>query len=81
MTMTEAVEKIENGNGLQVDKGSRWGRELCAALRENGWKSAKSYSKCSVASFEAHLEKGNKRLEITSACFMGAFTNVYVWEK
>jgi hypothetical protein len=56
---------------------------IAAALEEAGYIPAKSLSACSKASSEYHLKPGKKcpatatqRVEIISASFMGAFTQI-----
>jgi hypothetical protein len=69
--------KIDDGStGMQVEEGGGFGRSLYQGLLSKGWVHAESYSECSKASFEAHLKKGNRRVEIISASFLGVFTDI-----
>jgi hypothetical protein len=74
------AKKIDNGgDSVTVDEGSGYARDLDETLRDLGWTTATSYSECSKASFESHLKKGDRRIEIVCASFMGVFTQVSVW--
>jgi hypothetical protein len=75
------AKKIDDGgDSVTLDEGSGFGRNLDKHLRDLGWKTATSYSECSKASFESHLKKGDRRIEIVCASFMGVFTQVSVWD-
>ena len=77
MEAKEIVSWLDNASDYdrkQVDEGSSLGNKVSDALRELGWKTAKSYSRCTKATFEAHLEKDGMRVEIVSSVFMGSFT-------
>lgn len=77
----EIATAIERGckHPSQVDEGSTYARNLANALRHKGWEDYETHSYCKVASYEAHLKKGHRRVEITSACFMGVFTDIRSW--
>jgi hypothetical protein len=71
------AKKIDDGSeGMQVEEGSGFARELDEHLRDLGWDPYESLSQCSKASFESHRKKGNRRVEIISASFLGVFTEV-----
>lgn len=63
----------------QVDQGESFGRALAVALRKAGYVDLESTSTCKRASYEALLGNGTTEVEITSAVFMGAFTEVTAW--
>lgn len=62
----------------QVEQGREYAVKLYNALRKLGFEDAERHSVCSVATFESHLEKGGKRVEIISSSFMGVFTIINV---
>ena len=74
------AKKIDKcGGSVTVDEGSGFARELDQHLRASGWTTATSYSECGKASFESHLKKADRRIEIVCASFMGVFTQVSAW--
>jgi len=58
----------------QVEKGREFASNLASILMSLGWEEYESYSYCKVASFEQHLQKGHRRIEIISSSFIGVFT-------
>ena len=74
------AKKIDGGgDSVTLDEGWGFARDLDLHLRDLGWTTATSYSECSKASFESHLKKADRRIEIVCASFMGVFTQVSVW--
>jgi len=68
------------GQSWQVDgEGSGSADGYAKLLSKKGWKPSKQYSKCSVASAEHLLEKGNARIEIISSNFLGSFVEISIW--
>lgn len=80
-TPNEIVAKVEQGGTFyeQVEEGTQFGRDVAALLRERGWKAYSSLSACKVATFETHLKKGARKIEIVSSFFLGPFTEVHVF--
>lgn len=74
-----ALEIDDGRNSITVDQGMSFGRTVAAVLEDKGWRPFETGSYCSKATFETHLKKGNRRVEIISAVFMGAFTQVRCW--
>jgi len=73
----ELAAKVDGGHeGMQVERGSTFGRSVAGVLYDKGWANYETHSYCTKASFEAHLKKGNRRVEIISSSFMGVFTIV-----
>ena len=73
------IDAEPNQLNVQVEEGHAYGFALAQELRRLGFKDRRSYSRCSVAGFEAHLQKGQVKVDVTSACFMGCFTEVRAW--
>lgn len=82
-TPAEIAQALNNGCKVpgQVEEGATWGRTLAEVLRRLDWVDFESHSYCKVASFEAHLKKGHRKVEIISASFMGVFTEVRVHDE
>lgn len=53
-----------------------WAADVASALRKAGWTDVESYSTCVKASYEAKLGKGDRRVEITAANFLGCFVQI-----
>jgi hypothetical protein len=62
------------------EEGGAFAAELAAELSKLGWKRATSYSECSKASYEKHLQHGTRRIEIISSSFLGVFTQITLTE-
>jgi len=74
----ELFDRIEAGEKVHESKDGNFGRELHKRLSEAGYKPFQTYSKCKVASFESHLQKGSQEVDILVSNFMGTFTQISV---
>ena len=82
-TPEEVASIILSGQAPHMIDGadSVFAKKLARLLEAQGYTDAKSYSECSVASYEAHLEnrsEGNHhaRVCITSAYLLGSFVQI-----
>lgn len=72
------VDDIIEGKPINRQLEGSHGREIAKRLYDDGFKERQTYSECSVASYEANLERANDglKVDITVACFMGTFTEI-----
>jgi hypothetical protein len=70
------VESIQAGKSKMVDGNYGWA--LDGRLHADGWENHRTFSRCKVASFESHLKKDGRTVEIIVSCCMGTFTQVTV---
>jgi hypothetical protein len=82
LTSQQIARAIDGGHKYphQVEKGAAFAKDLHSALIGRGWDYYESHSYCKVASFESHLQKGHRRIEIISSAFMGVFTTIHTYE-
>ena len=73
---TELFDRIEAGESFSNNTDGNYGSELCQLLSEAGYKPYRTYSQCKVASFESHLQKGSREVDVVVSNFMGVFTQV-----
>jgi hypothetical protein len=74
--LAATVDRVKAPRNYDADKGYAFGAGVAGALRNRGWEHYSPKSSCSKASGEWHLRKGAKTVEIISANFLGAFTQV-----
>ena len=67
---------------ITVDnEGAHFATSLARYLERHSWVEYETYSECSKATAEFHLQKGNRRVDITSAFFLGSFVQIICWTK
>lgn len=84
-TINEALERInklidedEQNHEAQVNHGDAFGRRLDEHLRSKGFKPVEQFDRSTVSTYEVVLARENTRVRITSAVFLGAFTDVRI---
>lgn len=77
-TIKEIALHIDDGTLKNDSWDGATGAQISKELKLLGWTPALSLSKCHVASFEDHLKKEGKKVEILVSNCMGVFTQVTV---
>ena len=74
-------KEVDDGReSITVDgEGRQFASSLARYLEQHGWVEYETYSECSKATFEAHVQKGNRRVDIISAVFLGPFVQITCW--
>ncbi len=78
MDINNTVNKILNGELSKDSVNGNYWSALVESLLKQGFKYYNSRSKCSVASYEAHVEKDGKRFGVIVSNFLGVFTEITV---
>jgi hypothetical protein len=63
-----------------IENNASYGRDLETSLLQLGYDRYTSASRCTVASFESHLQKDGTFIEIVSADLNGTFIRIKIWE-
>jgi hypothetical protein len=74
----ELLVRIQNGEKFNENSDGTYGIKLGNLLRQAGYKSYSTGSRCSVASYEDHLEYKGTKVGIIISNLFGNFTKVSV---
>ena len=76
--INDTVKMIEHSAIRELHFDEHCGRSLHKALTTNGFQGFESGDRCTVASFESNLKKGNVIVNIVDSRLFGPFTQVTI---